>query len=157
MKTLVESLNDALINESLNVTYTEKDFNNPRTYLYAHDCKHCDEIIIDGVNLPEWTFEIDTQRTVKKITFNNCSGRVYLKIKNMKNLEFIDFGDCKDKLTILGTSWFLSCPKLSMKSKDWIEHYDVGVYNNKWINCYKCGDIEFPKEYSNNIAWTSRS
>lgn len=151
---LKEFILEASIEKKI-ITYTQNDVNpHSNSVSLKSECEKCDTVIIKDINLSNWVFYAETFKNIKHIIFENCSGSLVLAINKMRGLEYIDFSDCKNKLTIVGHSYIKGCPKLKMEASDWMVNHEPDSYGNNGVQVSKCpllNDKCFPITWDNCV------
>jgi hypothetical protein len=104
-----------------------------------------DTVIFKDLNEQEYTVMLIGQKNVKHIKFENCSGTLRLDIRKNKNLETIDFGDCKEDLIMYGVNYLTKNPKLKMNKNDFPSNSTKDEYGNQSLSISGSPSVEDPK------------
>lgn len=104
-----------------------------------------DTVIFKDLNEQEYTVMLIGQKNVKHIKFENCSGTLRLDIRGNKNLETIDFGDCKENLIIYGVNYLTKNPKLKMSKNDFPSNSTQDAYGNQSLSASGSPSVDDPR------------
>jgi hypothetical protein len=133
MKNLSEYLFEAKAAEKLVLTTNDIHQKIPNRVVGYIDEDPAVEVVIKDINLDEWEIMLNPCPKTKIIRFENCSGEVRFDIRKFKNLEYIDFGDCKDSIIVNAPSYFTKNPKCKMKPQDWPRETAKDKHGNEYI------------------------